>query len=150
MLEHFYRVIEIKNVAFSIFYKMEHFLELKVFFAVALLFLFDIDNLPKIYALFALIAFDLITGVLNAHKRGEVITSRLIYRTPIKLAVYAMLISTAALLEKSIGHDVGADEMMIIFLGATEFISIVENFGKLGFRTPNKLLNTVKDLQGKQ
>ena len=34
---------------------------------------------------------------------------------------------------------------MVAFVGITEFISILENIGRLGYQTPKKLLNQLKE-----
>lgn len=142
-VEHIKRLSDIKAVLVN----LSQYFEVKATFVILFMFLLDMDNIEKIYALFVLMALDMATGVSGAWIRKEIITSKLAYRTPIKFLVYTLMIMAGALLEKTVGVDVGADEAIIIFLGATEFISILENFGKIGFKTPNKLLNTIKEIQ---
>lgn len=142
-LEHIKRLADAKNILIN----LTNYIEIKTIFVVIALFLLDIDNIEKMYALFVLMALDMATGISSAWVKKEIITSKLAYRTPIKFVVYTSMIIAGALLEKTIGVDVGADESIIIFLAATEFISILENFGKIGFKTPNKLLNSIKEIQ---
>lgn len=142
-LEHIKRLADARNIMMN----LTNYIELKAIFVVLGLFLFDIDNVEKIYALFVLMALDMATGVAGAWVKKEIVTSKLAYRTPIKFMVYTFMIIAGSLLEKTVGIDVGADESIIIFLSATEFISVLENFGKMGFRTPNKLLNSIKEIQ---
>lgn len=119
----------------------------KVWIAAAFAILFDLSKSTEMTAVFILITIDFLTGVGAAKYTKDQIKSAKIFRSGVKLLTYFAMISAGYLLEKSIGFNVGADEIMIAFLAATEFISIMENMGKLGFKTPKRLLNVVEDIQ---
>lgn len=119
----------------------------KVWIAAAFAVLFDPSKGTEMTAVFILIVIDFLTGVGAAKYADEQIRSAKIFRSGVKLLTYFGMISAGYLLETSIGYNAGADEIMIAFIAATEFISIMENMGKLGFKTPKKLLNVVEDIQ---
>lgn len=111
---------------------------------------FFLDSLlaKAMVALFCLIIFDWVTGVLAARASGDVIKSSKILRTPIKIAIYFMLITTARLSEYSLPNVIGyLDETVIAFLALTELVSIIENTGKMGYAVPIKLLDKLKSLR---
>ena len=137
------RLLETKPILMQIIANAQIKLSLGILYAV----LFDISKEPALIAIFFLIIIDFLTGVAAAKKTGIQVRSAKIFRTATKLLTYFGMISAGYLLEKSIGYNLGADDIMIIFLAATEFISIMENVGKLGYKTPNKLLNVVENLR---
>lgn len=110
-------------------------------------FLFQQDLGEVRTGLVVLIIMDSITGVFAAYKTGEEIESRKILRTAKKMILYFILVSAAFLAEKTIGIQFILNESVIAFLSLTEFVSILENIGKAGYKTPKKLLNKVKDLR---
>jgi phage-related holin len=120
---------------------------LKVGIAVSFAVLFDISKGPELTALFILIIIDLLTALGAAKYKGDRIESRKMFRSAVKLLTYFGVVSAGFLLETSIGYNVGADEILIAFLASTEFISIMENMAKLGFKTPQRLLNLVEDVR---
>lgn len=96
-------------------------------------------------AIFFLIIFDWVTGILAAKHTGITIKSSKIVRTPIKIAIYFMLITAARIAEFSLPEVIRyLDEAVIAFLALTELISVIENTGKLGYAIPKKLLNQLK------
>lgn len=119
----------------------------KAWAAVVFAVLFDPSKGAEMTAVFVLILIDFVTGVSAAKHIDEQIKSAKIFRSGVKVLTYFGMISAGYLLETSIGYNMGADEILIAFLAATEFISIMENMGKLGFQTPKKLLNVVEDIQ---
>lgn len=111
---------------------------------------FFIDGIlaKAIAGLFFLIIFDWITGIFAARKTGQIIKSSKIVRTPIKIAVYFMLIVCARIAEYSLPHTIGyLDELVIAFLTLTELISVIENTGKMGYAIPMKLLKKLQNLR---
>lgn len=111
---------------------------------------FFIDGVlaKSMIALFCLIMFDWITGVAAAKKTGHTIKSSKIVRTPVKLAIYFMLITCARIAEFSLPEFVSfLDETVLAFLVLTEFISILENTGRLGYAIPTKLLSKLVSLR---
>lgn len=121
--------------------------QVKIIFGIIFGFMFDVSKQPALIAIFGLIIFDFITGYAGAKYTGEQIKSAKIFRTAVKLITYFGVISAGFLLEKAIGFNAGADDLLIVFFGATEFISILENMGKLGFQTPKRLLNIAQDIK---
>lgn len=100
------------------------------------------DVLTKaITALFFLIIFDSITGVFAAKKTGDKIRSAKLVRTPIKIAIYFMLVTAARIAEYSLPAPIAyLDEVVLAFLTLTELISVMENIGKMGYAVPKQLL----------
>ena len=102
-------------------------------------------------ALTVLITFDLISGIFAAKKSGELIESRKVLKSAIKLAVYGILVSASHLTDVVVSipetwtFSMNIEGIMIAFLAATELISIIENFGKAGFAVPKKLLNRLQE-----
>lgn len=107
------------------------------------------DVLTKaLAALFFLIIFDSITGVLAAKRTGDKIRSAKLVRTPIKIAIYFMLITAARIAEYSIPDQIAyLDEVVLAFLTLTELVSVMENIGKMGYAIPKKLLANLISLR---
>jgi len=106
--------------------------------------LFGFENQQIFLALFCLIIFDFITGVIGAHTSGEEIKSKTAVRSAFKVAVYALLVSAGHLTEQITPGFTFIEEAITTFLALTELISILENVGKMGFPIPNKLLNKLR------
>ena len=96
-----------------------------------------------------LVLLDTVTGLLKAY-RQHTISSSGFFRFALKLAVYLVLLATAALLDKVIQIPLMSDSvtLMAAFLSVTEAISIMENIGALGFAIPAYLLKILKFSQG--
>lgn len=110
-------------------------------------FLFGAANFDIIFAIVALMTFDLITGVIAAKIRGERIESRRIWKTAVKMAAYGILMSASYLTGKIIP---GGDMIFVatsVWLALTELISIMENVGKMGYSVPQKLLNQLQEMR---
>lgn len=122
-------------------------LVLKIWVGLAFAVLFDVTKGPELTAVFLLILIDFFTAIGAAKYKGEQIKSAKIMRSAVKVITYFAVISAGFLLETSVGYNVWADEMLIAFFAATEFISILENMAKLGFKTPQRLLNIVEDIR---
>jgi len=88
-------------------------------------------------------------GVSAAYEEGQAITSRKFSRLVQKAIVYLMAISAGYFADITIGWHV-VQATMVAFIGVTEFISVLENMGRLGYQTPKKLLNQLKDFQSKK
>lgn len=111
--------------------------------------LFGLHNGSLLIALIILIVFDLVMGITAAYMRGDPIESRRALKTASKFGVYSVLCSSAFLVEGVVPGTTFLDNAMIAFLALTEFISIMENAGKMGFTVPQKLLNQARELQRK-
>lgn len=111
-------------------------------------FLFGVTTKEVLIGLMVLIIIDFIMGVSAAKLRGEPIMSSKVKHTALKICAYYAVIASAHVTEKSLVDTFSlADEMVIAFFSLTEFISILENAGRMGFSTPKKLLNQVIDMK---
>lgn len=110
-------------------------------------FFFGVGKEQVLIALLMLVLADFITGVSASVREKHAIKSAKVYRTAIKLAIYFLAVSSGHFIEVALGYNIGADEMLIIFFGVTEFISILENMARLGFATPKKLLNIMEEVK---
>ncbi len=108
---------------------------------------FGFDNPMILKALLILVTFDFITGIFSAHVAGEQIKSKSAVRSAFKIAVYGLLISAGHLTEIITPGTTFIEEAVTTFLALTEFISIIENIGKMGFAVPRKLLNQLHKLR---
>ena len=108
-------------------------------------FLGDLHNEPLI-ALVMLIVFDTITGIIASKYEGKEITSKRFANVIAKATFYFIAISSAHFIDDILGFEM-AQYTMIVFIGVTEFISILENVGRLGYQTPQRLLNSLRDIQ---
>lgn len=124
---------------------------LKICTAGALLFTFFFGDFHQqaILAVLMLMIFDTILGVMATYYEGHAITSRKFSRVIQKGIVYFMAISAGYFADQTIGWQV-IQATMIAFIGVTEFISILENMGRMGYQTPKKLLNQLKDFQSQK
>lgn len=102
-----------------------------------------------VIAIFLLTIIDMATAIVAAKVTGEEITSRKFGNSAVKLVVYGTLIAGGSLVEIVLGFNPGLNEIMASFIAIREFISVIENMGKMGYVVPKKLLNTVKDLENK-
>lgn len=149
-MSHFHILAE--HVA-EVFARMGHFGWMKVpvcFVMGGFALLFGAHNGDILSALVILVAFDLITGIVAAYVAGEPITSRRALKTASKLGVYSVLCSSAFLVEGIVPAETIIDVSMISFLAITEFISIMENAGKMGFEVPQKLLRRAVEYRNNQ
>lgn len=116
---------------------------------VAVVFLFGELHTQGIIAVLMLILFDTILGILATRKEGSAITSRKFANVIQKSTVYFMAISAGYFTDITIGLYF-VEATMVGFIGVTEFISVLENMGRMGYATPKKLLNQLKDFQSKK
>jgi toxin secretion/phage lysis holin len=110
-------------------------------------FFFDEGRIIALFALLFLTIFDFLTGFIGAKMSGVEITSSKVFRTSIKILLYFMMVSAGHIIGTIIGFDFKLDDILLVFLAVTEFISILENIGKMGFSVPQNLLNKLKDLK---
>ncbi len=94
---------------------------------------------------------DFVTAIARDKKLNRVISSQKAVRTPIKIAVYAMLVSAGFITQSIIGISFLPIASIISgFIAVTELISVLENVGQMGYVIPKKLLNMLKDYENKQ
>lgn len=115
-----------------------------------MIFLFDGEHIGLYQALLALIVMDTISGVSAAYRTGVPIESSRIIRTPFKIIYYFMMVSSGFLVEKFIGISFAIDETVLVLLAITEFTSILENMGKMGYNTPKRLLNQLRKISSQK
>ena len=130
------------------FYKITEFLSLKMWAAGgAVIYSFLFGDLPYAvaFSLVLLVIFDMITGIVASKVSGVIISSRHVFATAGKLAIYGLLISAGHLTNVIIGFDFKLDSAIMVVLAFTEIISILENAGKMGYKIPKKMLNKVRD-----
>lgn len=107
-------------------------------------FFFSQVYVQGLIAIAMLMVFDTILGVSAAYYEGQPITSRGFSRAVVKGIVYFTAISSGHFADMTLPVRV-IEYTMIGFVGVTEFVSILENVGRMGFRTPQKLLNQLKE-----
>jgi len=117
--------------------------------AITILFFFGDLHLQALVAVLMLMLFDTILGLMATYHEGQPITSRKFSRVIQKGTVYFIAISAGYYADTTISFNI-IQSTMIGFIGITEFISILENMGRLGHQTPKKLLNQLKDFQSKK
>lgn len=113
------------------------------------LFLFGDFHTQGIVAVLMLMTFDTILGVMATYYEGKAIISRKFSRVVQKGAVYLIAISAGYFTDLTIGWSV-IQTTMIGFIAVTEFISILENMGRMGFQTPKKLLNQLENFKSQK
>lgn len=143
--------IEHLNYLATIFSKIVSKFWGKLILSVSLIPVFFFDPLLKdgLIALLALTIIDFISGVIAAKKTKEQIKSAKIFNTVIKISVYFTLIAAGHLTMKAGFHFLPIEGIILTFLAVTELVSLIENFGKLGYAVPKKLLNQLKNFENK-
>lgn len=97
-----------------------------------------------------LIIGDLITGIMAAKKRGDVICSAAFRRTVSKIAVYQIVIMSAFLVETfMLGGALPISKIAASIIGITELMSIIENaeivYGEPIFSKIKRILGSDND-----
>lgn len=109
-------------------------------------FLFDVTKSQAYMALIMLIILDFVTSLWAVKISGQPIQSSKIGNSGIKLVAYFMVICGAYLCEKGLASQIAVlDETVLGFFMAREFISLIENVGRMGYAIPQKLLNQLKE-----
>lgn len=119
-----------------------------VFVLSAILIEFSFGDISQVLlmAVFMLISFDFMTGILASVKSKIPITSRRVFDTALKYALYFIAISAGYFTELVIGTDLFIAKTIMIFLAITELVSILENVDKAGYPTPIHLINKLKEI----
>jgi toxin secretion/phage lysis holin len=95
-----------------------------------------------VIAVIMLIVIDTITGLMGAKKVGEPIHSKRFFDSIIKLIFFPMIIASASITQTALGTDMlFLPQIVAGYLAMHEFLSIIENFGKIGYVIPQKILN---------
>lgn len=102
-----------------------------------------------IQILLAFVAVDYLTGLLSAAVNGE-LSSKVGFRGIAKKVFVFILVAVGHLADIALGTASIIQDAVCYFYMANEFISILENAGKIGIPVPDILKNAVKALQGKE
>lgn len=113
-------------------------------------FIFGVEFYNYVFLIVWLVVLDSLTGLWGAKASGEVISSAKFSRVLPKLMRYLVFVAAGHALQKTIGVNLYVENVVFIFLAATEFISIAENLGKAGMPVPKKLLNKIEELRDRQ
>ena len=114
-----------------------------------LFFFFGNLYMDALIAIVMLMILDAILGMWASKIEGNPITSSRAADSLKKGIVYFMAISAGYFVDLTIPLNV-VQATMVGFVGVTEFISVLENVGRLGYETPKKLLNQLKDFKKHQ
>jgi phage-related holin len=93
--------------------------------------------------------FDLFTALIREFHLGRSIKSSKLIKTPVKLTVYGIMISASYITESVImvkGITLPVTQIIATVIAITEFVSILENAGDMGYAIPKKLLNRLKSI----
>ena len=108
----------------------------------------EFDGLYK--ALLMLIIADYITGVIVAIVKKQ-LSSEVGAKGIAKKILMLIVVAVANVLDvQIIGGGAGLRNITIIFYAANEFISLLENTGKLGLPYPPKLLDVLEQIKNKE
>lgn len=113
-------------------------------------YLVGAQHFEMIYALMFLAMIDFITGLFSAKINGLEITSKKSMRSASKFVVYILFIAAAHLSESILPGETFFENIVTSFLALTEFISIIENIGGMGFAIPQQLLNKLRKYRDEQ
>lgn len=113
------------------------------------LYVIGADHLEAAEALLFLILADFAMAWMSAFRRGIPIQSSKALRTGIKISVYFLLAASAFIAERPTGLPFLA-ATTYAFLSLTELISVLEHASELGFDTPRRLLNQLRDVKNGQ
>lgn len=87
---------------------------------------------PTLIAMFAMVAVDLVTGLMRAHATGQKIESNGLKRTVIKLVAYELAVVLAFVCERWLTGDLlPLVKMAAGACGLVEFLSVLENLNVL-------------------
>lgn len=114
-------------------------------------FFFFFGNLytDALSAILMLMLIDAVLGVWASKLEGRAITSSRFADSVKKGIVYFIAISAGYFADLTVPYD-AIQATMVGFVGVTEFISVLENTGRMGYQTPKKLLNQLRDFQKRQ
>jgi len=108
--------------------------------------LIAIDTLTGCWAVLKLEGWPNFWSVLKGNSKFK---SREFFRSPAKFVVYLLMLYVSRVVDKSLPVPF-ASPIMDAFLIATESISILENFAKMGYPSPTFLINKLKTIYEKK
>mgnify|MGYP000876526900 FL=1 len=105
-------------------------------------FSFGTIGFSIIAAVIILIVINTITGLIAAYKQKDAITSKRLFDSVIKLLLFPMIIAAASITQTALGTNIlFLPQIVASYLSIHEFLSVIENFGKIGYKIPQKVLN---------
>lgn len=105
-------------------------------------FSFGTIGFQIVFAVILLIIIDTFTGIVGAYKQKQPISSKRFFDSVIKLVFFPMIIAAASIAQIAIGTTMlFLPQIVAGYLAMHEFLSIIENFGKIGYKIPQKILN---------
>lgn len=107
-------------------------------------FLFGGVYVDAMVAVSMLMLFDTITGMWASRMEGLAWTSPRFAKKIRQMILYSISISAAHFLDQTVPGE-WMQFSAIGFVAANEFISILENIGRMGFKTPKSILNSLKE-----
>lgn len=100
--------------------------------------------------LLVFVIIDYLTGVIASGLNGK-LNSKIGFKGIIKKVMVFVIVAVAHMVDKAIGGEMSMlMDATIFFYIANELLSITENAGKIGIPIPEKLLNAVEVLKGKE
>jgi toxin secretion/phage lysis holin len=144
------KIVSILGVTQSLFENFEAKVVIGGIAGLLSFFISPDGHLPVV-ALFVLVCFDFISGLIVARKtHGEVITSKKTVITPIKFAIFFMAFGGARMVEIATNEMIPfIDETVIGVIAFNEFWSMLENMSRLGFNFPKKVIEELSNLKNK-
>jgi len=123
---------------------------LLAFIGISAGFFFGVEFYQFIWILVVLVVLDSVTGLMGAYASKEVISSKRFITSVPKLLRYLVFLAAGHLLQQVVGINLYIENAILIYLAATEFISVAENLGKAGMPLPKKLLNKIEGIRDTQ
>lgn len=112
-------------------------------------FLFGGLSSQAVLGLIVLITMDFCVAIWDERKHGQEVTAKKSKRTPIKILVYFSMIAGGHMVEYGLPVQAQLlDDSILAFLLVTELISVMKHFGNLGYKTPNKIINSLQEKIG--
>lgn len=103
---------------------------------------------PILTTLVALICIDFATGVMHAIAEQK-LNSRTCSKGIAKKVYILALVAVGHLVDNTIGADICMSAVACFYI-ANESMSIIENAGKIGLPIPQKLIDVLEQLNGKE
>lgn len=97
----------------------------------------------EILAVVMLMVIDTVTGVSATLVEGKPVSSRRFAHSVVKAVIYFLAISAGKFLDTSVPGEF-VQYSTIGFVASTEFISILENIGRMGFKTPKTIVKNLR------
>lgn len=110
------------------------------------------DTLLQVLLIFVIV--DYLTGIIAGGTNGK-LSSKVGFRGILKKVLIFIIVAVAHWVDVAVGVALGEDVAIfrnatIFFYLANELLSITENAGEMGVPIPEKLMNAVEILKGKE